>query len=99
MSTAINLFDKTVDMNLFNKILTTYGGTAMKSNSTKITMRHFIFKLIKTFKKDFMKKTKRGGMADLYNDTDISIYTKYADLNYNKPYENPGYTLLERDIL
>ena len=97
MSASLNLFEASVDMNLFNKILTTKGGSAIKTNSNKITMRHFIFKLIKTFKKDFMKKTKRGGMADLYNDTDVSYATNYTDL-YFKPYEIQPYTSLERDV-
>jgi hypothetical protein len=98
MSASLKLFETPVDMNLFNKILTTNGGSAIKSNSNKITMRHFIFKLIKTFKKDFMKKTKRGGMADLYNDTDVSYATNYTDLSFS-PYKFEPYVQLERDIL
>jgi hypothetical protein len=98
MSVSLKLFETPVDMNLFNKILTTNGGSAIKSNSNKITMRNFIFKLIKTFKKDFMKKTKRGGMADLYNDTDISYVTNYTDLSFS-PYKFEPYVQLERDIL
>jgi hypothetical protein len=98
MSASLNLFEASVDMNLFNKILTTKGGSAIKTNSNKITMRHFIFKLIKTFKKDFMKKTKRGGMADLYNNSDVSYATNYTDLSFT-PYQFPPYVQLESDIL
>ena len=87
-----------IDMNFFNNLLTKHGGTAMKFNSNKITMRRFIFKLIKTFRKDFMKKTKRGGATDLYTDTDISPYTRYSDLTFAS-YKFEPYISLERDVL
>jgi hypothetical protein len=98
MSTSMNLFENLVDVNLFNKHLIKYGGTTrIKSNVSKITIRHFIFKLIKSFRKDFMKKTKRGGMADLYNDSDISYSTNIRDLTFSS-YTHPPYTFSERDI-
>ena len=68
----MNLVDKMVNLDVFDKYLTVKGGSiSLKSNIAKITIRQFIFKLIKTFKKDFNKK-KRGGVADIYNDSSIS---------------------------
>ena len=94
----MNLFQNLVDVELFNNNLIQYGGTTtIKSNVAKITMRHFIFKLIKSFRKDFMKKTKRGGMANLYNDTDISFSTNTNDLTFAS-YTNPPQMSLMRDI-
>jgi hypothetical protein len=59
-------------------------------------MRKFIFKLIKTFRKDFNKK-KRGGVADIYNDTLISYSTNISDLTFAN-YKFPEYTYPYRDI-
>ena len=76
----MNLVDKMVNLDVFDKYLTVKGGSiSLKSNIAKITMRQFIFKLIKTFKKDFNKK-KRGGVADIYNDSSISYSTNISDL-------------------
>jgi hypothetical protein len=96
MSASLKLFETPVDMNLFNKILTTNGGSAIKSNSNKITMRHFIFKLIKTFKKDFNKK-KRGGVADIYNDSSIYYSTNTSDLTFAK-FQLDGHTDTVREV-
>ena len=97
MTTLMNFHNKIVDLDFFNSKLLQYGGkTTIKSNTPKITMRHFIFKLIKSFRKDFMKK-KRGGMADLYNDTDISYSTNISNLDFAS-YTFPPSSLYERDI-
>ena len=96
MITTMNLFDTLVNVDLFNKHLVKYGGTSIKTNISKITMRNFIFKLIKTFRKDFNKK-KRGGMADIYNDSDISYSTNISDLKFSS-YTSPPYTSLVREV-
>ena len=96
MITTMNLFDTLVNVDLFNKNLVKYGGTSIKTNISKITMRNFIFKLIKTFRKDFNKK-KKGGIADIYNNSDISYSTNISDLKFSS-YSFPSITSLERDI-
>ena len=96
MTTSMNFLNKLVDLELFNSHLVKYGGTKINSTVAKITMRHFILKLIKTFRKDFMKK-KRGGMADLYSDSDISYSTNTNDLKFSS-YTIPPYAPLERAI-
>ena len=94
----MNLFENIVDVNLFNKILIKNGGkTSIKSNVSKITMRQFIFKLIKTFRKDFNKK-KKGGVADLYNDSDVSFSLNTNDLIFDS-YKFPPTIQPERDML
>jgi hypothetical protein len=93
----MNLIDKMVNLDVFDKYLTIKGGTiSLKSNIAKITMRQFIFKLIKTFKKDFNKK-KRGGVADIYNDSSISYSTNTSDLTFAK-FQLDGYTNPIREI-
>lgn len=92
----MNFFNKLVDLELFNSQLVKYGGTKINSNVAKITMRHFMLKLIKSFRKDFMKK-KRGGMADLYSDSDISYSTNISDLKFSS-YTSPPYTSLVREV-
>ena len=96
MTTVMNLFDNLVNVDLFNKILVKQGGSSIKTHKPQITMRNFIFKLIKTFRKDFNKK-KRGGMADIYNDSDISYSTNISDLKFSS-YSFPSMTVIERDI-
>ena len=97
MTTSMNFLNKMVDLELFNDQLIQYGGTTkINSSAAKITMRHFILKLIKSFRKDFMKK-KRGGMADLYSDSDISYSTNINDLKFSS-YTFPPQTSLERSI-
>ena len=96
MTTTMNLFDNLVNVDLFNKLLIKQGGSSIKTHKPQITMRNFIFKLIKTFRKDFNKK-KRGGMADIYNDSDISYSTNINDLKFES-YTYPPMSLLERDI-
>ena len=95
----MNVFDnnEVVDMSYFNTLLISKGGKALKTDKPKISMREFIFKLINTFRKDFNKK-KRGGVADLYNDSDISFSTKLGDLTF-APYTFPPTLQLERDML
>jgi hypothetical protein len=93
----MNLVDKMVNLDIFDKYLTVKGGSiSLKSNIAKITMRQFIFKLIKTFKKDFNKK-KRGGVADIYNDSSISYSTNISDLTFAK-FKFDDYTSPVRDI-
>jgi len=93
----MNLFEKIVDLNVFNNNLIKNGGTiSIKSHSTKITMRQFIFKLIKTFRKDFNKK-KRGGVADIYNDSFISYSTNISDLTF-ADYKFQDYQYPARDV-
>ena len=93
-----NIFDiNQVDMSYFNRVLMLQGGKALKTDKPKISMREFIFKLIKTFRKDFNKK-KKGGIADLHNETNISYSTRYGDLTF-APYTFEPILQLERDIL
>ena len=93
----MNLVDKMVNLDVFDKYLTVKGGSiSLKSNIAKITMRQFIFKLIKTFKKDFNKK-KRGGVADIYNDSSISYSTNISDLTFAK-FQLDGHTDTVREI-
>ena len=92
----MNLFEKIVDLNVFNNNLIKNGGTiSIKSQSTKITMRQFIFKLIKTFRKDFNKK-KKGGVASI-NDSSFSNITNISDLSFAS-YTYPPRVELARDI-
>jgi len=92
----MNLFENIVDVNLFNKYLIKNGGkTSIKSNVSKITMRQFIFKLIKTFRKDFNKK-KKGGVASI-NDSSFSNITNISDLSFAS-YTYPPRVELARDI-
>ena len=93
----MNLVDKMVNLDVFDKYLTVKGGSiSLKSNIAKITMRQFIFKLIKTFKKDFNKK-KRGAVADIYNDSSISYSTNISDLTFAK-FQLDGHTDTVREI-
>jgi hypothetical protein len=93
----MNLVDKMVNLDVFDKYLTVKGGSiSLKSNIAKITMRQFIFKLIKTFKKDFNKK-KRGGVADIYNDSSISYSTNISDLTFAK-FQLDGHTDTVREV-
>lgn len=93
----MNLVDKMVNLDVFDKYLTVKGGSiSLKSNIAKITIRQFIFKLIKTFKKDFNKK-KRGGVADIYNDSSISYSTNISDLTFAK-FQLDGHTDTVREI-
>jgi hypothetical protein len=92
----MNLFENIVDLNVFNNYLIKNGGrTSIKSNVSKITMRQFIFKLIKTFRKDFNKK-KRGGVANI-NDTPISNISNISDLSFAQYTFSPRIELV-RDI-
>ena len=78
-----------------NKLFEMKGGKEIKISNKKLLMREFIYKLIKTFRKDFMKKMKKGGDVDAYPTQQAFIY---GDLNF-KPYEFVPYTTLERDLL
>ena len=98
MTTTMNLFENYVDLDLFNNYLVKNGGRSMKITKPKITLRHFIIKLIKTFKKDFKRKIRKGGMADIYNDSDISYSTNLSDLDFKTSYSFIPYTELVRDV-
>ena len=78
-----------------NKLFEMKGGKEIKISNKKLLMREFIYKLIKTFRKDFMKKMKKGGDVDAYPNQQAFAYT---DLNFND-YTFPPYTTLERDLL
>jgi len=94
----MNIFDNSrVDMSYFNTDLISKGGKPLKTDKPIISMREFIFKLIKTFRKDFNKK-KKGGVASIYNDTDISFSTNTNDLLFAQ-YTFPPILPLERDML
>lgn len=90
----MNIFDKSVDLNFFNKLLIKNGGKPMKTNEIKLKMRQFILKLIKVFYKDF-NKNKKGGATN-YGLVENSM--KLGDLKFND-YSFPQYTLLEREEL
>ena len=92
----MNMFDNSqVNMSYFNSLLISKGGKALKTDKPKISMREFIFKLIKTFRKDFNKK-KRGGVASI-NDSSFSNITNISDLSFAS-YTYPTRVELARDI-
>ena len=94
----MNIFDNSrVDMSYFNTDLISKGGKPLKTDKPIISMREFIFKLIKTFRKDFNKK-KKGGVADLYNDSDVSFSLNTNDLIFDS-YKFPPTIQPERDML
>jgi hypothetical protein len=98
MNNVMNMLDTNVDVEYFNDLLVKRGGKPIKINEKKINMRDFILKLIKTFRKDFNKKMKKGGTIDLFTDSAISPYIRYGNLSFDS-YTHPPITLLERDLL
>ena len=98
-NSPIDMLNTLVDVEYFNKLLENKGGRAIKTSDNKIVMRDFIKKLIKTFRKDFMKKTKKGGMAELYtNESETAFSFRYGDLDF-KPFTFSPLLQLERDLL
>jgi hypothetical protein len=75
-----------VNVDNFNNLLKNKGGKAIKTTDKNIIMREFINKLIKAFRKDFIKKTKKGGMADLYPSQEAF---RFQELNFSREYTNP----------
>lgn len=100
MDNAIDIFDANIDVSYFNNLLVKHGGKPLKIAENKIKMRNFILKLIKTFRKDFNKKIKKGGMMELFdNDSLISYATKFGNLSYDTVYTFPPIVQMERDLL
>jgi len=95
LNNPINMLNTLVDVNTFNNLLKLKGGRAIKTSDKKIVMREFINKLIKTFRKDFMKKTKKGGMAELYPSQEAF---RYGELNF-KEYSLLPLQFQEMDLL
>ena len=95
------MLNQYVDVEYFNKLLTKQGGKALKTSKKEVIMHEFINKLIKTFRKDFMKKTKKGGTAELYNldgSSDISYSLRFGDLLFDT-FTFPPLMQVERDLL
>jgi hypothetical protein len=85
-----------VNVDNFNNLLKNKGGKAINTTDKNIIMRDFINKLIKAFRKDFMKKTKKGGMAELYPTQEAF---RFAELNFTKEYAYPLVEHPEQDML
>jgi hypothetical protein len=77
-----DMLNTIVDVEYFNNLLKNKGGKGIKTFDKKIVMRDFINKLIKTFRKDFMKKTKKGGMAELYPSKEAFNYPELTFKEY-----------------